>query len=108
MLSWFRGYEFFKYQKTPEKRIKKAILNVINEQDRQKVFGYNDIQKIALINKKANDLARAKALELGLMDYDYVQKKVRCECNLVQTIEGRPIIPLQYRSKQRRNKFIFT
>ena len=107
----FRGLEDMTCSKSrtcQKKRIKKAILNVMNEQDRQKVFGCIDIQKIALINKKANDLARAKALELGLMDYDYVQKKVRCECNLVQTIEGRPIIPLQCRSKQSRNKFIFT
>ena len=81
----FRGSEDMSssnIRKHRKKRIKKAILNVINEQDRQKVFGYNDIQKIALINKKANGLARAKALELGKMDYNYVQKKVRCECNL--------------------------
>ena len=64
-----------------QKRIKKAVLNVLNEQEQQKVFGYDDVEKIALVNEKDNDLSISKALELGLMDYKYIEENVICELN---------------------------
>ena len=64
-----------------QKPIKKAVLNVLNEQERQKVFGYDDVHKIALVNAKTSGQAISKALGLGLMDYEYVEKNVICECN---------------------------
>ena len=63
-----------------QKRIKKAVLNVLNEQEQQKMFEYNDTEKIALVNVKDNGLATSKALELGLMDYEYVKENVMSEC----------------------------
>ena len=53
-----------------QKRIKKAVLNVLNEQERQKVFGYDDVHKIALVNVKNSFQSISKALGLGLMDYE--------------------------------------
>ena len=64
-----------------QRRIKKTVLNVLNEQERQKVFGYDDVHKIALVNAKTSGQAISKALGLGLMDYEYVEKNVICECN---------------------------
>ena len=69
-----------------QRRIKKAVLNVLNEQERQKVFNseYNDYgtEQIALVNAVDNSLAISKALELGLMDYQYIKENVTCECNV--------------------------
>ena len=64
-----------------QKQIKKAVLNVLKEQERQKDFGCNDAEKIALVNVKDNGVAISKALELGLMDYEYIEEKVISECN---------------------------
>ena len=40
----------------------------------------NDTEKITLVNVKKNGLAISKALELGLMDYEYVKENVMSEC----------------------------